>query len=98
MEHAGGWAFLTSHARVLLAIASDPFARFRDIAAACHLSERTAHKIVSDLEGAGYLSRERDGRRTHYTLHLDSTLRHPAEAHLTVRRLLSLVTHPASER
>jgi DNA-binding MarR family transcriptional regulator len=53
-QQTGGWAFLTSHARVLLAIAHDPSARIRDIAAACHIAERTAQKIVSDLEETGY--------------------------------------------
>ncbi|MEU9373676.1 MarR family transcriptional regulator [Streptomyces sp. NPDC048255] len=91
-QQAGGWAFLTNHAHVLLAIAHDPAARIRDIAAACHITERTAQTIVGDLEQAGYLSRERDGRRTHYTLRMDERLRHPAEAHLTVRALLEAFT------
>ncbi|MFI2634348.1 helix-turn-helix transcriptional regulator [Streptomyces collinus] len=87
------WGFLTNHARVLLAISHDPAIRLRDIAAACRITERTAQSIVSDLEQAGYLSRERDGRRTRYTLHPEGSLRHPAEAHLPVRRLLELFTH-----
>ncbi|MGW2939419.1 helix-turn-helix transcriptional regulator [Streptomyces sp. NPDC001156] len=91
-RQAGSWGFLTNHARVLLAIARDPDLRLRDIAAACHITERTAQSIVTDLEQAGYLSRERDGRRTRYSLHLDSTLRYPAEAHLPVRELLELLT------
>lgn len=91
-QQAGGWGFLTNHARVLLAIARDPAARIRDIAAACHLTERTAQSIVGDLEQAGYLSREREGRRTRYTLRLDGRLRHPAEAHLPVRALLEVFT------
>ncbi|MFF5506512.1 MarR family transcriptional regulator [Streptomyces roseolus] len=62
-QQAGGWDFLTNHARVLLAIARDPATRIRDIAAACHITERTAQSVVGDLERAGYLSRERDGRR-----------------------------------
>ncbi|WP_372478150.1 hypothetical protein [Streptomyces barringtoniae] len=41
-RQAGGWDFLTNHARVLLAIAHDPTTRIRDIAAACHITERTA--------------------------------------------------------
>jgi DNA-binding MarR family transcriptional regulator len=91
-EQAAGWDFLTNHARVLLAIARDPATRIRDIAAACHITERTAQSIVSDLEQAGYLSRERDGRRTRYTLRLDRRLRHPAEAHLPVTALLERFT------
>ncbi|MGV9351576.1 helix-turn-helix transcriptional regulator [Streptomyces spiralis] len=94
-QHAAGWSFLTNHARVLLAIAHDPAARIRDLAAACHITERTAQSIVGDLEQAGYLNREREGRRTRYTLRPDGKLRHPAEAHLPVRALLELFTGPA---
>ncbi|WP_367326014.1 helix-turn-helix transcriptional regulator [Streptomyces sp. HUAS ZL42] len=67
---------------MLPAIAHEPSVRLGDIAAACRITERTAQRIVSDLEEAGYLSRARDGRRTQYDLHLDGALRHPAEAHL----------------
>ncbi|GGZ38115.1 helix-turn-helix transcriptional regulator [Streptomyces poonensis] len=85
---AGGWTFLTNHARVLLAIARDPDVSLRQVAAACRISERTAGAIVADLERAGYLQRERVGRRNHYALHPDRPLRHPAEDHLPVRVLL----------
>ncbi|CDR08170.1 MULTISPECIES: helix-turn-helix transcriptional regulator [Streptomyces] len=94
---AGGWTFLTNHARVLLVIARDPDLRLRDIAAVCAITERTVQSIVTDLERAGYLSRERDGRRTRYTLDLDGPVRHPAEAHLPVRGLLELFTQHDSE-
>ncbi|MEV8248393.1 winged helix-turn-helix domain-containing protein [Streptomyces rochei] len=89
---AGKSGFLTNHARVLLVIARDPASRLRDIAAACHITERTALSIVSDLEQDGYLRRERDGRRTRYALRQDGALRHPAEAHVPVRELLELFT------
>nr|WP_024126837.1 helix-turn-helix domain-containing protein [Streptomyces sp. F2]AHE39600.1 PaaX family transcriptional regulator [Streptomyces sp. F2] len=91
-RQAGSWGFLTNHARVLLTIAQAPDLRLRDIAAACDITERTAQRIVTELEQAGYLSREREGRRTRYSLHLDGALRHPAEAHLPVRELLELLT------
>ncbi|CAK7284795.1 helix-turn-helix transcriptional regulator [Streptomyces misionensis] len=86
------WGFLTNHARVLLAIARDPTTRIRDIAAACRITERTAQSLVSDLEHAGYVARERIGRRTRYTISLDSTLRHP-DPTLPVRTLLALFTN-----
>ncbi|MGW5283359.1 MarR family transcriptional regulator [Streptomyces collinus] len=89
-DHGRRWRFLTSHAHVLLAIARDPGIRLRDIAAHCHIAERTVQSIVADLEHADYLSRERRGRRTRYTLRLDGMLHHPAEAHLSVRELLGI--------
>ncbi|MEU1528172.1 MarR family transcriptional regulator [Streptomyces fagopyri] len=65
-EQAGSWSFLTNHARVLIVIARDPASRVREVAAACHITERTAQSIVKDLEEAGYMRRERSGRRTRY--------------------------------
>ncbi|MEU0398369.1 ArsR family transcriptional regulator [Streptomyces sp. NPDC006208] len=98
MDQQSGWSFRTNHARMPLAVARDPAARLRDIAAACHITERTVQGIVVDLEQAGYLSRARHGRRTRYTLRLDGRLRHPAEAHLPVRGLLDLITPRDGER
>ncbi|MGC9537560.1 helix-turn-helix transcriptional regulator [Streptomyces sp. UG1] len=82
------WTFLTNHARVLLAIARDPDARLRTIAAACLITERAVQAIIADLEEAGYLHRQRVGRRNQYTLSLDQPLRHPAEADVTLRALV----------
>jgi DNA-binding IclR family transcriptional regulator len=60
------WGFLTTYARVLLCIAHDPDARLRDIAATLGVTERRAHGIVTDLTQAGYLIRQKDGRRNRY--------------------------------
>lgn len=85
------WTFLTNHARVLLAIARDPEARLRTIAAACLITERAVQAIVADLEQAGFLHCQRVGRRNQYTLSLDQPLRHPAQAGLTIRTLVDMV-------
>ncbi|MFG2557200.1 helix-turn-helix transcriptional regulator [Streptomyces sp. NPDC048581] len=91
-EYAGGWTFLSNHARVLMTVARNPSARIREIGAACHITDRTAQGIIADLEQAGYLTRERIGRRTRYTVHMDGTFRHPTEAGLPIRALLELFT------
>src|SRR5271165_3867350 len=62
------WGFLTNHARVLLCIAQDPGARLRDIAASLSITERSAHGIVTDLAEAGYVIRQKDGRRNRYRI------------------------------
>jgi putative heme degradation protein len=77
------WSFLTNHARVLLRIAQDPGARLRDIAAALGITERSAYGIVTDLTRAGYVVKEKDGRRNRYQIqaHLplpDAVGREPA--------------------
>ncbi|MDQ4129775.1 MAG: winged helix-turn-helix domain-containing protein [Actinomycetota bacterium] len=73
---------MTTHARVLLCVARDPLGtRLRDIAATVGITERAAHMIVSDLVEAGYLSRQRVGRRNYYEVHPEVSLRPPLEEH-----------------
>ena len=62
----GSWSFLTNHARVLVCIAHDPGVRLREIAATLGITERTAFGIVTDLTAAGYVVKEKDGRRNRY--------------------------------
>src|SRR3954454_14291549 len=67
-KNAPTWSFLTNHAQVMLCIAQDPGVRLREIGETIGITERAAHRIVSDLAGAGYLARERHGRRNRYTI------------------------------
>lgn len=62
------WSFLTNHARVLLCISHDPGVRLRDIAARLDITERSAYGIVTDLTEAGYVVKEKDGRRNRYQI------------------------------
>ncbi|MGW9068216.1 helix-turn-helix transcriptional regulator [Streptomyces yangpuensis] len=88
------WTFLTNHARVLIAIARDPGARLRDIAADCDLTERTVQAIVTDLQTDGYLTRTRDGRRNRYAIAPGARFRHPAEAGREIAGLLAYLSGP----
>jgi DNA-binding MarR family transcriptional regulator len=77
-----GWDFLTNHAHVLVCVARDPGIRLRDIATAVGITERAAHRIVSELVDEGYVVRERQGRRNRYQVKTKLPLRHPlAEEH-----------------
>ena len=71
------WDFLTNHADVLVCAANDPGARLRDIAASVGITERAAHRILSELVEAGYVVRERDGRRNRYEVKAELPLRGP---------------------
>jgi len=92
------WTFLSNHGHVLVCLAQDADARLRDVAAAVGITERAVQKIVTDLEAAGIVVRERAGRRNHYRLHTDQPLRHPIEAHRTVGALLTMVLERAELR
>jgi predicted MarR family transcription regulator len=87
------WTFLTNHARVLVEIARNRNTRLRDIAAAIGITERAAQTIVNDLEEAGYITRTRVGRRTHYSVDPTRPFRHPADADQQVAGLLTLFAH-----
>uniref|UniRef100_UPI003F49387A helix-turn-helix transcriptional regulator n=1 Tax=Nonomuraea sp. CA-252377 TaxID=3240003 RepID=UPI003F49387A len=84
------WTFLTHHARVLVEVARNPQARLRDIAARIGITERGVQNIITDLHHAGYLARERVGRRNHYHLNLDKRFRYPTEAGLPIRLLVDI--------
>jgi hypothetical protein len=91
-DAVSSWTLLTGHGHVLVEIARNPEARIRDIAAVAGLTERTVQAIVADLEGAGYLSRARAGRRTRYTVNPDSLFRHPAQDGHRVGPFLALLS------
>jgi DNA-binding IclR family transcriptional regulator len=59
----GRWTFLTNHARLLLCITRDPAGRLRDAAASLGITERSTHAIITDLTAAGYLLKDKHGRR-----------------------------------
>lgn len=87
------WSFLTSHARALLFIAHDPEARLRDIAEALDITERTAYGIVADLTVAGYVVKEKDGRRNRYHIQPHLPLPDPIVGERTIGEVLDLLVH-----
>ncbi|MGA2835452.1 MAG: AsnC family transcriptional regulator [Acidimicrobiales bacterium] len=62
------WSFLTNHGKALLCIAHDPEIRLRDISATLGITERSAYGIVDDLTRAGYVVKEKEGRRNRYQI------------------------------
>ena len=84
------WSFLTNHAQVLVCIARDPGSRLRDIGQTVGITERAAHRIVGDLASAGYISRERHGRRNRYTIEPNLPLPDPLARGRKVSDLLSI--------
>lgn len=87
----GSWNFLTHHARVLLCIAHDPGVRMRDIATALGVTERSAYGFVTDLAEAGYVVKEKDGRRNRYHIQAHLPLRDPISQERTIGEVLGLL-------
>ena len=95
------WDFLTNHAHVLMCVAHDPGIRLRDIAAAVGITERAAHRILSELVDGGYVLREREGRRNRYQVKPELPLRHPLVQEREVGDLLEVLlgsVRPATAR
>ncbi len=83
------WTFLSNHALALLCVVRTPGMRLRDIAADIGITERAAHRIMSDLVAGGYLTRHRVGRRNFYEVHPEVPLRHELVADRSLGQLLS---------
>ncbi len=85
------WTFLTNHARVLLCVAHDPGVRLRDIAASLNITERSAFGIITDLVEAGYVVKEKEGRRNRYHIQAHLPLPEPDGRERTIGEVLALL-------
>lgn len=68
--------------------------RMRDIAELVGITERAVQSIVGELTQAGYIEKERLGRRNFYRVVLGLPLRHPIEQHRLVDDLIALARRP----
>src|SRR5579884_3377206 len=89
---APAWTFLTNHAQVLVCIARDPGIRLREIGERIGITERAAHRIVVELADAGYITRQRTGRRNHYTINAHFPLPDPIAREQNIGELLAILT------
>jgi DNA-binding IclR family transcriptional regulator len=87
-----GWQFVTNHTQVLLCIARDPDVRLRDIAEAVGITVGSAQRILADLIDAGFVERERQGRRNTYRINVAlPMLRHVAQEDQEIGGFLELL-------
>lgn len=87
---ATAWTFLSNHSHVIICLAQDAEMRLRDIAIAVGITERATIRIIAELEEAGYIKRERVGRRNRYSIMADKHFRHQLESHHSIRTILAL--------
>jgi predicted DNA-binding transcriptional regulator YafY len=92
------WSFLTNHARVLLCIARDPGVRLRHVAASLGISERSAHAIIADLAGAGYVVKQKHGRRNRYQIQAHLRLPELASQEPVIGDVLALLAGDGAAR
>ena len=92
------WSFLTNHARALVCIAHDPGVRLRDIADTLGITERSAYAIVTDLAAAGYVVKDKDGRRNRYQVQAHQPLRGAIRRQPTIGEVLDLLVDTNSPK
>jgi len=83
------WTFITNHGLVLSYLSHNPRSTAREIANYIGVTERTTHKIISDLEVEGFIERRKSGRRNVYTVDHNLPLRHHTKQDIMVSELLS---------
>jgi DNA-binding IclR family transcriptional regulator len=90
------WSFLTNHARVLVCIGHDPGVRLRDIATTLGVTERATFGIVNDLVTAGYVLKDKDGRRNRYQIQAHLPLREASGRQRSVGEMLDILVDSAT--
>ncbi len=92
MAESARWTFITNHGLVLSYISHNSRSTAREIANYIGVTERTTHKIISDLELAGYIERRKSGRRNVYRVDPKLPLRHHTKQNVMVSDLLETLT------
>lgn len=62
------WKFVTNHALVLCQIAQKPRITIRELSLTIGITEKAVHRIITDLESDGYVTKIREGRRLRYRI------------------------------
>ena len=84
------WSFLSAHGAALAVIHQAPEATIVELAERARVSPRWMVKLIDDLTQDGYVSRQRTGRRTTYTVNQSKKMRHPVASSVELGRLLNL--------
>ena len=92
MTSSPRWTFITNHGLVLSYISHNTTSTAREIANSIGVTERTTHKIISDLELEGYITRRKTGRRNAYNVDPKLPLRHHSKQDILVSELLEALT------
>jgi hypothetical protein len=85
------WTFITNHAQVLLTVARHPDATVAEVARAVRIGERSAYRMLADLQRAGYVRRRKVGRHNSYEIDPKLPLRDPILENEPVGDLIALV-------
>jgi hypothetical protein len=91
VDTSRSWTFISNHAQVLLMVARHPEATVAEVAQAARITERSAYRMLADLQQAGYVRRRKVGRHNSYTIDPELPLRDPILQDEVVDDLIALV-------
>ena len=86
-----GWTLLSNHGHVLICLVRNPSMRLRDVALQVGITERAVQKIVSELEAAKFLEKEKVGRCNSYRFNREAHMRHSLESSTNIGQLLDVM-------
>lgn len=86
-----GWKFITNHALILCQIAEQPCITMREISINLGITEKATHRIISELEEEGYLTKYREGRCLRYRINSDLPLRAETQRDNAIGNLLEVL-------
>jgi DNA-binding transcriptional ArsR family regulator len=92
------WTFITNHAQVLLTLAREPEATVAELARAAQITERSAYRMLADLQQAGYVRRRKVGRHNSYEINGALPLRDPTVENELLGDLIALFCRDQSEQ
>lgn len=85
------FTFITHHGLVLLYVSGHPQCTAREMALAINITERTVHRILDDLEAAGYIKKQRTGKASIYETNPELGLRHDLTRDVVVGDLIKVL-------
>jgi DNA-binding transcriptional ArsR family regulator len=91
------WTFLTNHILVLSFLAGYPMITAHELALKVGISERAIRRIIAELQDAGYITKEKEGRRVRYQVKHHAPLRHKTQRDKAVGELLKILTAQRQE-
>ena len=86
------WTFITNHAAVLTLLDRENNLTAREIASTLDITERSVHRIIKDLESAGYIAKRKEGRENRYTVNKELPLRRNDQREVSVYELIQLIS------
>ncbi len=91
------WRMLCSRGAVLFYIGMHPGCTVNDIAGTVMVADKTAWRLVRDLNRSGLIQVRREGRRHRYWLEGGGRLPDPVLSHLKLGEIMSALMHDADQ-